>query len=187
MKHTLSLLTGLLLLVAGLVNSQATTLIFTGTFSATPDSNVSSLSGTFQFSFDDSVVTGIGTEFFSPLSLTSFSLIPNPLGATAFNLTNAGAALTYNSGVLAILHVGGFGGGLFGPNSIAAATDDFAVNYTDFTGGGPPVAVLASVASSPSTVGVDSSPSGSLSVIPEPSRALLCLLGLGALLVGRRR
>jgi len=155
---------------AGLIN-------YSGSFAATDlgsGSAVTAISGSWSFVFDDSVVGGVGLEIFTP-SLTTFTLNPNPLGATTFDTSNTGSALRLLDGVPFEIHVG------FGLISVLAAADDFSVLHRVGL-----TSVLWSIATEPDIVaGGFTGSTGSfaatpVSEVPEPGTLTL----FGAALVG---
>lgn len=112
--------------------AKATNLIFSGSFSSSGipaqfDTTPDPFSGTWEFEFDDSVVTG-GFQGFS-VPLTQLTLTPDVVGSTTFDLSNTSAFLVYNASGLAFLEIEGF------PfESISGNNDDFSVAYDPATG-----------------------------------------------------
>ena len=93
------------------------TLIIDGNFTA-DFSTANDLSGSFSASFDDSVLTGAGFEYFEDLNvLTSLTLAPNPYLGTLFDTSNVFIDLQFNNGALSMVIIGG------SPN--ASNTGDF--------------------------------------------------------------
>ena len=89
------------------VQSANATLIVEGNFSA-DFSVVPDLSGSFSASFDDSVLTGVGSEAFDDLNiLTSLTLVPNPYLGNVFDTTNTFIDLLFNGGALTQVIIGG--------------------------------------------------------------------------------
>lgn len=102
------------------------TLVVEGNFSAQFDS-VPDLSGSFSATFDDSVLTGSGSEDFNDLNiLTSLSLTPNPYLGNLFDTTNTFIDLLFSNGTLVQVIIGG------APNSsnVSDFNGDWAVLWT---------------------------------------------------------
>lgn len=141
----LRILAGVVLTVLALTAVEARAMaIFSGNFSATdltnfadPNNPQKSLSGTFAFEFDLSIVPAAGMAVYDAISLTSLSLIPNTVGVTVFTTGNSGAALIFRDGVLDRISIGGFHTGFGQVNFLE---DDFVVlkTFTTISGLGPP-------------------------------------------------
>jgi hypothetical protein len=161
---------------AGLIN-------YSGTFHGSnpaPTSAVTSISGSWSFAFDDSVVTG-GSQGFET-TLTAFSLSPNPLGATLFDATNTRGYVRYVNGVLGLFGVGAVIGGVDGVSSLF---DDFLASYYpigSMGSNGTPASIYWSLASEPATISGATVRSGSYIAspqsVPEPDTLLLVGAGL---------
>jgi hypothetical protein len=82
---------------------------YSGDFTATSDtvSSLSTISGSWSFSFDASQVTGSGTETFVVNGFNSFAISPNPFGTTVFDEEDVAAELTFSDGNLSNIVVGG--------------------------------------------------------------------------------
>lgn len=119
------------LLLSFPTQANATNLIFSGSFSSSGipsefDTTPDPFSGTWEFEFDDSQITG-GFQFFQ-VPLTQLTLTPDVIGSTTFDLSNTIGVLLYN-GELIDLQIEGFPfGGQSGDN------DDFNVRYDPATG-----------------------------------------------------
>jgi hypothetical protein len=178
-KKSISLLFASLLLSA---TAHAIPITITGDFLAEPDSDLSPLSGSFSLTVE---VNGVGLEEFDE-PLDFLELTPSAIGATTFTTSNSSATFVFQDGSpLGALWVGGTTTGTAG---ISTDTDDWAVSWVPLSDLGAPHSVLVSVASESSTIGEDTSPTGSLTIIPEPTTALLLATGLAGLAAaGRRR
>lgn len=173
-------------LVSALAN--AAPVLYSGTSTATfPSGPVASLSVTWAADvFDDSVVTGVGTELFD-VALTSLTLSPNPLGSTTFTTINTGFQVHYVDGALFALRVGGLVGG--GVESLTGGNDDFMVRYMP---DGGPFQMAYRLASSTSvdgnsfrmTAAVTATP---VLLVPEPASLGLVSLALGVAALSIRR
>jgi hypothetical protein len=165
------------------------TLIIDGDFSATfpGGSAVTSLSSTFQASFDDSVLTGVGSENFNNLAiLTAFTLSPNPLGVTTFDTSNVGLNLSFSNGTLFSMQIGGLPNGVGG---VSSNTDDFFVGIGNVSGGGFALTARYSVATEASIITATSQQANVTvaSAVPEPASAALVAVALVGMVGARRR
>ena len=185
--NSLALLRNLLGVAMGLgllTTTAASALTISGTMSGTPTGNgyadVGTISGSFSLFFDTSVVTGAAYETFRSLPLTSFSMSPNPMGATTFDLTNSAGFLVFENGELTIVAIGGT---TSGAEAISSGTDFQFVYYGSPVGSG---LSLSARKATDSGIGSAPAPTGSLTVVPEPTTALLLATGLTALAARRR-
>jgi hypothetical protein len=152
------------------------------------------LSGSFSFTFDDSLVGTIddfpyGQEFTLPLD--SLTLTPSRIGDTMFDTSNSGALLTYSLGGLIGIAVGGREDGVNG----VRGGDDWAVGDDWTAGVGTPGHGDAALAIKVGRLVAFSSGCTYFyairevpSTVPEPSTVLasaLVFLGL-AVLFGRK-
>ena len=157
---------------------------FNGVGDVNPGGPLDNISFSFSTSvFDDSVVTGIGTEFFE-VSLTEFSLTPNPIGGTHFTTANTAFQLHYSSGNLFALRVGGVANGVEG---FGGGVDDFMARFNP---SGSPFQLAYRLSSSSSLDGNTFAMTGNVTAtaVPEPSSLALIGLGLfGAGIVHMRR
>lgn len=130
-------LTILVLLFIG-QHAAATVINFSGTFSAEggrplspfgPDiiSSVPGVSGEWTASFDDDVVLGVGLESYSA-SVSSFSMLPSPLGSTTFDASNTIAVVDFFNGELSGIRLGGESNGT-GILTALDQPDDFWLAY----------------------------------------------------------
>jgi len=165
---------------AGLIN-------FSGTFSATDASfPIPTISGSFGFIFDDSVVT-TGLQRFQPLALSSLTFSPDPYAGTfSFDTLNTAAYLEYLDGALFRLDIGGL---LIGVTVVGSGTNDFSVAYILQP---PFTAFLAAWTATVSRDDIaNANISGSLTStpvsVPEPGTLSLLAAGLIALGFIRRR
>lgn len=170
----------------GIQSGTAAVLSFSGTFSAPMTGPITTLSGSFQFDFDDSVVTGAVSEFFDGIPLNSFSLSPSMIGSTTFDLSNSVGAVRYESGILTEFAVGGAAAG--GVRGIDPNTEDFAVLWANIGGvfSGPPVGQFYILPGQGQLFNSEPA-SGTVTVVPEPSSTLLLLGGTGLVFLRRRR
>lgn len=129
--------------------------------------------GSFSFEFDDSVLSGVGYEFFLPLPLITLNLSPDVVGSTQFTTANTGVKIDFQDGQLDTLVLGGSPSGV---SSISQHTDDFNVRFLASTG---EVAFFHLANQSVDFIRVPSTFAGgfTVSVVPEPS-TLLCMLAL---------
>lgn len=164
--------------------ARATMFDVTGSWSTTLDGEgytAEPFTGTASFSYSDDTITGSGLEHVEG-ALTAFSLSPDPLGATTFDLSNTGFYVVYADGSLYQIIVGAT------PNtviSVAQNSDDFYVveNLSSTN-----VIVVSAAATSTTLLSLfepDVSVDFKVTAVPEP--AGLAPLGLGAALLLRRR
>jgi MYXO-CTERM domain-containing protein len=170
------------LFVAGAAH--ATTFDVTGSWSAILDGEGYTnepFTGTASFTYSDAAITGSGFEDVVG-SLTAFSLSPNPLGVTTFDLSNTGFFVRYLDGALHQIIVGGLVGTT---TAVAQNTDDFyAVENLSSTN-----VIVVSTAATISTLLSLFEPDATVdfTVTPVPEPAGLALLLAGAPLLLRRR
>jgi len=158
-------------------------LLIQGNFTASEfnSGTVSTLSGSFEAIFDDSVVTGTGTgiEAFHDLQiLTSFTLDPNPLGSTIFNTSNVGLDLHFLNGGF----YGAFLGGLPNVSAQSGDQDDLFVSYRNGQ-----VSWLAYTIAAETGIPMAGTTSGRISASAVPESTTLTLMGLGLAGIGYRR
>ena len=167
-------------------SAEAAVIDYSGSFSITFDTGapdyqgVPSLSGSWSFEFDDSVVTGNPNGFFENVALATISL-DLPVGVTTFTTVNTTANLQFSGGVLSVLTLGGIAGG--DPGAVDWGWDDWLVDYN---GAGTPV---LSYVSSGSVGGMQagSIQSGSFTAVPEAGSSLIALALLPAFAFVRKR
>jgi hypothetical protein len=157
-----------------LANCSDAAIPFTGTFEGNPGQGVPVISGSFTAIFDDSIITPTTSSDFE-ISLSTFSLTPNPIGSTYFDLNVVGATVIYRDGALLGIGIGGLTSNPMRAIEIHSNEDDFAVLYLI-----EPVVVIdeinASVATNPMYIGQDKDPTGTLTIIPEPTPLGVLLL-----------
>ena len=170
-------LISLVLLLASTA-SQATLINYSGDFSGTfsTGSAVPTISGSWSVLFDDSGLSGSGSERPSVTPI-SFSLTSNPLGVTSFNSSNVGVELFFFNGSLLQIAVGGLIQGITGASG---NIDDFIATYSS---SGRLVNLRYSVATEPTIPSAIISSGGfaaTIASVPEPSTLALMVLGLAA-------
>lgn len=150
---------------------------FNVTFSSSPGfgqtfQGISSIQGTWSFSFNDSVVPNFGSYSSPEIGLQTFSMTPISIGLTSINLTNTKANLTYDDGFLIAIFIGVSdpNGGVNGLDS--GIYDDFVIGYNSF----PEIAFSGINNAGVSGFQNGATSSGSFTSVPEPS---VPLLGLG--------
>lgn len=176
------LLLGLFAAAGLAAQAQAGLITYNGTFDATlsPFAGLPpSISADFTFSFDESLLSGVGLEIVPIVidSLTAFQL-----GSTTFSPANTGLILTYFNGDLANAVLGGM---INDPSAVFGGTDDFSVTFIGITGlDGAQFIGAAAASSAPPAFAQAISPSSGLITIaaaaPEPSS--LALAGIGGLI-----
>lgn len=171
--------------------ANATNLIFSGSFSSSGipaefDTTPDPFSGTWEFEFDDSQVSGGGGTQRFEVPLTQLTLTPDVIGSTTFDLSNTAATLIYNNsfGGLLAVEIDGFPfGGQSGDN------DDFSVGYNPTTGLLDDFVGIGISNANDNTPGIirPDNVSGSFTVsevsatqVPEPT-SILGLLAVGSL------
>ena len=90
--------------------------------SASPDP----FAGSFSFQFDDSTITGTGTERIDDITLELLTLTPSTIGTTPHGLSNSRGFVEFQDGSLTFFGVGGI---INGAITIAVFTDDYQVIY----------------------------------------------------------
>jgi hypothetical protein len=166
--------------------ASAAVLTFVGDFDATFDNGtqgIPNLTGNWSFDFDTDRITNIGFEKLT-VDLTSLTLSPSLIGTTTFDISNTSGWLSYESGILTRLVIGGDIGGSGGSSDI----DDFSVLYD---GAGNTIDAVISVASinsidiAPGPLG--GSLSGGFSVVPIPPAVWLFSSGILGLIAMAKR
>ena len=154
--------------------------VYTGSFSGTdltPNSAVTSLSGSWSFEFDEAQVVGSGPEEFLGLMLSSLSIAPNPIGGTTFDNSNAFGYVRFLEGDLQTLGVYG------APADVGTlnTADDFTVSY--FGSSQDVASIRWSLAAEPSFTFLGSADelTGSFqsTIVPVPAAAWLFASALG--------
>jgi hypothetical protein len=120
---------------------------------------VPSISGSFSFDFDDSLVVGTGFESYT-FPLTTLTFTPNPLGSTTVDTSNSAAQVFFVNGVFTAITVGGTPGAL-GAGECKPDADDWFVEYYNSA---VPTYSLASIATVPEKFTRFSKFAGSLTV-----------------------
>ena len=171
-------LISLVLLLASTA-SQATLINYSGDFSGTfpTGSAVPTISGSWSVLFDDSGLSGSGSERPSVTPI-SFSLTTNLLGVTAFDSSNVGVELFFFNGSLLQISVGGL---IQGVTGASGNIDDFIATYNS---SGRLVNLRYSVATEPTLPRATTLSGGfaaTAASIPEPSTLALMAIGLTAI------
>ena len=132
--------------------------------------------GLASFTFDDSVLTGVGNENFDNIPLLSFSQTPATIGATLFDLSNTVGRLGFFDGVV---WVAAIGGAPSGASSLTSNQDDFTVTQ-QLPGS---VGVGLSVGSESGFAAISNTSSNfTITAVPEtavPEPSTLTLLAIG--------
>ncbi len=173
----------LLLLLLSPLTGYASLITVSGTFAGAnlgTSSSVDQISGSWSLIYDSDDVNLIGSTFLDP-ALTAFSLNPNPLGVTTFDLANTLGQLYFDNSALDIVTIGGVNAGAGGLNS---GDDDFWAVYD----GGSLDSLAWSLADEPGFAEFADEYSGSYAASSVPLPATVWLFGIGLVgLVARQR
>lgn len=177
------------------VPASAAILTIEGYFTANYTTDIESLSGSFTATLKEGIaINSSQTSQVIPLTFTSLELIPSILGETPLTPATVGADANFVGGefVSVILGIMNQGATQRGIGSVTSNTDDFYVTINangDFNGNGDlPLSSVASVATSPMTIGgLEGTGEGRVSITPEPgSLVMLGFAALGLLRIRRR-
>ena len=172
----------LLMLLLGSTASQASLINYSGTFSGIFSIGpIPEISGSWSVFFDDSGLLGSGGESSGELTPTSFSLTPNPLGATLFDSSNVGVELVFGDGSLVNIYVGGLLNGV----QFATSGTDFVVDYE--SSGEPTLFAYRIETIGGVTENILGSFTATSVSIPEPTTLILMTLGLVSMAYRRCR
>jgi hypothetical protein len=133
-------------------------------------------SGSATFTYDDSSITGTGTELIDNIALTTFSQSPSTIGVTNFDVTNSLGAVSFDDGVLAQTYVGG---AISGPRNSPASVDDFRlIEYSGPLAAFSPEGLITVATFTGHAFATDESATFTHTAVPEPTG--ITLLGVGA-------